>query len=131
MLSADIRSEDNMESSSILTAFAAQLPSTKLLHLDSKLVAMQLVPRLRQLAIKLAPGRQKPRHASLLSASDKSCCKEHNPAVGTPVVQQRLLNTTAGPLASIRHRNTDLQSFKKSIINEEIEFIDSNPITLI
>jgi hypothetical protein len=87
-----------MESSSILTAFAAQLASAMLLHLDSKLVTIQLVPRLRQLAIKLAPGWQKPRHASLLSASDKSCLKEHNPAVGTSVAQQRLLTLTAGPL---------------------------------
>jgi hypothetical protein len=98
MLSVNLRSEENMESPSILKAFAAQLPSTKLLHLDSKLGAMQLVPRFHQLAIKLAPGWQKPRHASLLSASDKSCLKEHNPAVGTSVSQQRLHNTTAGPL---------------------------------
>jgi hypothetical protein len=54
-----------MESSSILKAFAAQLPSAMLLHLDSKLATMQLVPRFRQLAIKLVPGWQKPRHASL------------------------------------------------------------------
>jgi hypothetical protein len=46
----------------------------------------------------LAPGWQKPRHASLLSASDKSCFKEINLAVGTSVVQQRLLTLTAGPL---------------------------------
>jgi hypothetical protein len=90
-----------MESSSILKAFAAQLVLTMRLHLDSKLVTMQLVPRFHQLAIKLAPGWQKPRHASLLSASDKSCLKEHNPAVGTSVVQQRLPNTTAGPLVAM------------------------------
>ena len=98
MLSVNIQAEENTESPSILTAIAAQLPSTKLLHLDSNLVTMQFVPRFRQLAIKLAPGWQKPRHASLLSASDKSCLKEHNPAVGTPVSQQRLLTLTAGPL---------------------------------
>jgi hypothetical protein len=36
-----------------------------LLHRDSILVASQLVPRFRQLAIKIVPGWQKPRHASL------------------------------------------------------------------
>jgi hypothetical protein len=53
MLSVNIRSEENMESSSILTAFAAQLPSAMLLHLDSKLVTWQLVPRFHQLATNL------------------------------------------------------------------------------
>jgi hypothetical protein len=61
---------------------------------------MQLVPRFRQLAIKLVPGWQKPRHASLLAASDSSCLKEHNSAVGTSVSQQRLLTLTAGPLVT-------------------------------
>jgi hypothetical protein len=46
---------------------AAPVSSVMLLHRDSILVASQLVPRLRQLAIKLAPGWQKPRHASLHS----------------------------------------------------------------
>jgi hypothetical protein len=49
----------------------------------------------------LAPGWQKPRHASLFSASDKSYLKEQNPAVGTSVTQQRLLTLTAGPLVAI------------------------------
>jgi hypothetical protein len=46
---------------------AAPLPSAMLLHRDSILVASQLVPRFRQLAIKFVPGWQKPRHASLHS----------------------------------------------------------------
>jgi hypothetical protein len=75
------------------------MPLAMLLHLESKLVAWQLVPRFRQLAIKLVPGRQKPRHASLLTASDISCLKDYNHAVGTSVTQQRLLTLTAGPLA--------------------------------
>jgi hypothetical protein len=58
------------------SAIAAQMPSAKLLYLDSKLVALQLVPRFRQLAIKFVPGWQKPRHASLLAASNKSCLKD-------------------------------------------------------
>jgi hypothetical protein len=75
--------------------------SAVLLHLDSILVASLLVPRFRQFAIKLLPGWQKPRHASLLAASDSSCLKEHNLAVGTSVTQQRLLTLTAGPLYAI------------------------------
>jgi hypothetical protein len=71
-----------------------------LLHLDSKLVALQFVPRFRQLAIKLVPGLQKPRHASLLAASDSSCLKDFNHAIGTSVTQQRLLTLTAGPLGA-------------------------------
>jgi hypothetical protein len=51
--------------SGLLHRDTAPLPSTMLLYLDSKLVAWQFVPRFRQLAIKLEPGRQKPRHASL------------------------------------------------------------------
>jgi hypothetical protein len=43
----------------------APLPSAMLLHLESLLVAWQFVPRFRQLAIKIVPGWQKPRHASL------------------------------------------------------------------
>jgi hypothetical protein len=51
--------------SGLLHRDAAPVPSAVLLHPDSKLIAWQLVPRFRQLAIKLAPGWQKPRHASL------------------------------------------------------------------
>jgi hypothetical protein len=84
--------------SGLLHREAAPVSSAMLLHRDSILVASQLVPRFRQLVIKLAPGWQKLRRASLLSASDKSCLKEHNPALGTSVSQQRLLTLTAGPL---------------------------------
>jgi hypothetical protein len=53
--------------SGLLHREAAPVTSATLLHRDSILVALQLVPRFRQLAIKLAPGWQKPRHASLHS----------------------------------------------------------------
>jgi hypothetical protein len=95
--------------SGLLHREAAPVSSVMLLHRDSILVASQLVPRFRQLAIKLAPGWQKPRHASLLAASDRSCLKEHNPALGTSVVQQRLHNTTAGPLGANLHLVVEIQ----------------------
>jgi hypothetical protein len=40
---------------------------TKILHRDSFLAPIKLVPRHAYLRLKLVPRRQKPRHASLLS----------------------------------------------------------------
>jgi hypothetical protein len=55
---------------------AAPVSSAMLLHRDSILIASQLVPRFRQLTIKLALGWQKPRHAPLPTSSDKYCFKD-------------------------------------------------------
>jgi hypothetical protein len=52
------------------TAKLLQCLSAMLLHLDSKLVASLLVPRLHQLVSELAPGWQKLRRASLITASE-------------------------------------------------------------
>jgi hypothetical protein len=92
--------------SGLLHREAAPVSLVMLLHRDSILVASKLVPLLRQLVSQLAPGWQKLRHASLLSASDNSCLKEYNPAVGTSVSQQRLLTLTAGPLALMKFRRS-------------------------
>jgi hypothetical protein len=51
--------------SGMLHRDTAPVLSVMLLHLESKLVASQLVPRFRQLSIKLVPGWQKLRRASL------------------------------------------------------------------
>jgi hypothetical protein len=79
----------------------APVPSAMLLHLDSKPATMQLVPRFRQLAIILAPGWQKPRHASLLTAGAWTLPRMKM-LLQPSVTQQRLLTLTAGPLAANR-----------------------------
>jgi hypothetical protein len=53
---------------SIVKAHTAQLASIKFLHRDSILLARNLFRHPRLLAIKIIPGWQKLRHASLSSA---------------------------------------------------------------
>jgi hypothetical protein len=50
----------------------APVASTNILQTDSKVVLRYFVPRLRQHAIKLVPGGQKLRHASLIPAGART-----------------------------------------------------------
>ena len=59
----------------VCTATLHKAASTKFLHRDKFVVPREFVPRLRQNAIKIVPGWQKPRHGSLPSTLVKYCRK--------------------------------------------------------